>query len=236
MSLLGYERGEAAATNADPLPGRARPAVRCWPRSAASTEDPIIRQRLAWCYGKVQIMRYLGMRIAHPVPRRPPPGARRRDHQAVLERVPPGRHRAGASTSSAPTRSCRPGRQPSSAFQTDDAGAPNSSASWVDTFLNARAGTIYAGSSQIQRNIIGEMVLGLPEGAEAGVIRAVAGAVLRRPDAVAGGAAAVAAHDARLGGGGGGRSCPSRRAEYLRFRLLTQYGDSETRACQASMW
>ncbi|MEY2581675.1 MAG: hypothetical protein QOE09_1524, partial [Ilumatobacteraceae bacterium] len=55
------------------------------------------------------------------------------------------------------------GRRPSTAFQTDDAGAPNSSSSWVGTFLNARAGTIYAGSSQIQRNIIGEMVLGLPK-------------------------------------------------------------------------
>ncbi len=55
------------------------------------------------------------------------------------------------------------GRPPSSAFQTDDPGAPNSSASWVGTFLNARAGTIYAGSSQIQRNIIGEMMLGLPK-------------------------------------------------------------------------
>jgi alkylation response protein AidB-like acyl-CoA dehydrogenase len=55
------------------------------------------------------------------------------------------------------------GRRPSSAFQADDAGAPNSSWSWVGTFLNARAGTIYAGSSQIQRNIMGEMVLGLPK-------------------------------------------------------------------------
>ena len=36
-------------------------------------------------------------------------------------------------------------------------------ASWAGTFLNARAGTIYAGTSQIQRNIIGEMILQLPK-------------------------------------------------------------------------
>jgi alkylation response protein AidB-like acyl-CoA dehydrogenase len=55
------------------------------------------------------------------------------------------------------------GRWPVSSFQTDDPGAPNDSASWVGTFMNARAGTIYAGSSQVQRNIIGEMLLGLPK-------------------------------------------------------------------------
>jgi alkylation response protein AidB-like acyl-CoA dehydrogenase len=55
------------------------------------------------------------------------------------------------------------GRWPASSFQTDDPGAPNDSASWVGTFFNARAGTIYAGSSEIQRNIVGEMVLGLPK-------------------------------------------------------------------------
>jgi alkylation response protein AidB-like acyl-CoA dehydrogenase len=55
------------------------------------------------------------------------------------------------------------GRKPSSAFAADDAGAPNSTNSWAMTFLNARAGTIYAGTSQVQRNIIGEQILGLPK-------------------------------------------------------------------------
>ena len=55
------------------------------------------------------------------------------------------------------------GRWPTSSFQTDSPGAPNDSASWVGTFYNARAGTIYAGSSEIQRNIVGELVLGLPK-------------------------------------------------------------------------
>lgn len=48
-------------------------------------------------------------------------------------------------------------------FGSDLVGAANDAASWVGTFYNARAGTIYAGTSEVQRNIIGEMVLGLPK-------------------------------------------------------------------------
>ena len=55
------------------------------------------------------------------------------------------------------------GRGPLRAVRTDDPGAPNSSGSWLGAFLNARAGTIYAGSSEIQRDIIAERLLGLPK-------------------------------------------------------------------------
>jgi alkylation response protein AidB-like acyl-CoA dehydrogenase len=54
------------------------------------------------------------------------------------------------------------GRWPIKPYRTDDPGAPNSTASWVGALYNGVADTIYAGTSQVQRNILGEVVLGLP--------------------------------------------------------------------------
>ena len=161
MSLLGFERGEAAATlwiryqaELDRLLLMAKERGR--------DQDPIVRQQLAWAHGKVQVMRYLGMRTLtrflaghHPGPDGAITKLYWSEYHRTITELAVSILGADAMV---PT-----GRPPSSAFQTDDAGAPNASRSWVDTFLNARAGTIYAGSSQIQRNIIGEMVLGLPK-------------------------------------------------------------------------
>jgi hypothetical protein len=161
MTLLGFERGEAAATA--PIRFRAElDRLLQLARERGVAGDPLIRQRLAWCYSQVQVMRFSGMRVLtrflaghHPGPEGGISKLFWSEYHKVVTELAVDILGADAMTPS--------GRHPSSAFQTDDAGAPNSTNSWVDTFLNARAGTIYAGSSQIQRNIIGEMVLGLPK-------------------------------------------------------------------------
>ncbi len=55
------------------------------------------------------------------------------------------------------------GQAPQTAFRTDQPGSPNDTANWVGVFYNARAGTIYAGTSQVQKGIVGEQILGLPK-------------------------------------------------------------------------
>jgi alkylation response protein AidB-like acyl-CoA dehydrogenase len=55
------------------------------------------------------------------------------------------------------------GKGPSRHLRADDPGGdPLSSNAWWQVSLNARAGTIYAGTSEVQRTIIAEQVLGLP--------------------------------------------------------------------------
>jgi alkylation response protein AidB-like acyl-CoA dehydrogenase len=161
MTLLGFERGEAAAT----VPIRFQAELDrlfALARERGVADDPLIRQRLAWCYSQVQVMRYSGMRVLtrfleghHPGPEAGISKLFWSEYHKVVTELAVDIFGAAAMTPS--------GRRPSSAFQTDGAGASNSTNSWVDTFLNARAGTIYAGSSQVQRNILGEMVLGLPK-------------------------------------------------------------------------
>jgi alkylation response protein AidB-like acyl-CoA dehydrogenase len=161
MTLLGHERGEEAATN--PILFRAElDRLFDLAKQAGRDRDPLIRQRLAWCYGRVEIMRYLGYRILT---------------QAVKgEELGPAASVAKLFWSEYHVKATElaldieglpglvpVGRGPLRAVRTDDPGAPNSTGSWLGTFLNARAGTIYAGSSEVQRDILAERVLGLPK-------------------------------------------------------------------------
>jgi alkylation response protein AidB-like acyl-CoA dehydrogenase len=161
MTLLGFERGEAAATL--PIEFRAElDRLLALAAECGATRDPRIRQRLAWCYSKVEIMRYLGYRVVSSFLAGSTPGPESsisklywsEYHQKATELAVDilGMHAL------VPT-----GRRPATPFRTDEIGAPNTTASWSSVFLTARAETIYAGTSQVQRNILGEMVLGLPK-------------------------------------------------------------------------
>ena len=161
MTLLGHERGEEAATN--PILFRAElDRLLTLAAERGRDHDPLIRQRLAWCYARVEIMRYLGYRILTQVHSGTELGA-----AASVAKLYWSEYHVAATELALDIQGLDglvpQGRGPLRAVRTDDPGAPNSSGSWLGTFLNARAGTIYAGTSEVQRNILAETVLGLPK-------------------------------------------------------------------------
>jgi alkylation response protein AidB-like acyl-CoA dehydrogenase len=160
-TLLGFERGGRSTllgiTYREELNRLLEVAKR-----KGSTKDPLIRQRLAACHETVEIMRYLGMRSLSSVLA----GARPGPESSLMKLLWSEYHQRltqlavdiiGADAL-APS-----GRPAASGIAGDAVGAPFSSLSWVEVSLRARSGTIYAGTSQVQRNIVGERVLGLPK-------------------------------------------------------------------------
>jgi alkylation response protein AidB-like acyl-CoA dehydrogenase len=161
-SLLSHERGEEAATN--PILFRAElERIVALARERGLERDPVVRDRLAWCHTRVEVMRYLGYRIITQYLREGDLGPAAsvsklywsEYHQVAVDLA---LSLLGAAAT------VREGRRPYRHFRTDEPGAGNTSNSWIDVFLlNARSGTVYAGTSQIQRNILAEAILGLPK-------------------------------------------------------------------------
>jgi alkylation response protein AidB-like acyl-CoA dehydrogenase len=161
-SLLGLERGEEAATN--PIFFRAElDRIVQLARERGKTGDPVVRDRLAWCHTKVETMRFLGYRILTQVVRDGAIGPEASISKLYWSEY----HQAAVNLAMSLLGAdalVRNGRRPNKHFRTDEPGAGNTSNSWIDVFLlNARSGTVYAGTSEIQRNIIAESILGLPK-------------------------------------------------------------------------
>ena len=160
MTLLGYERGVAATTDAIRFKGDLDRLLALAKERGVATE-PKIREQLAWCYARVEIMRYRGYQVLTRFLKggRPGPDAAiskiiwseyfQRYTELALEILGED--------------AIAPSGVGSDALQVPDFGTENSPRSWIDAALHARSATIYAGSSQIQRNIIGEQLLGLPK-------------------------------------------------------------------------
>lgn len=161
MTLLGFERGETALH----APIRFRnelDRLALLLRDQGLEGDPDARRRFAWCHVQVEQLRCHGRRIAAQLMAGSEPGPQAAafkllwsEYHRVVTELALDLLGIGALTAS--------GRRSPNWYHTDDPGAPNSSASWLSVYLNSRAGTIYAGSSQVQRGIIGELLLGLPK-------------------------------------------------------------------------
>jgi alkylation response protein AidB-like acyl-CoA dehydrogenase len=168
MTTLGFERGTSATTGyrrfekeLDTIIGIAR--------RNGSIEDPLVRQRLATSWSKVQLMRIAGLRTLTAVVQEKKDlgvaalGATNKMfwseyHQDVMNLAIDVLGMEGQILSGDPTiEEAVPGygarrtssRYPSSALQS--------------SFFFSRSETIWGGTSQIQRNIVGERVLGLPK-------------------------------------------------------------------------
>jgi alkylation response protein AidB-like acyl-CoA dehydrogenase len=160
-SLLSHERGEEAASNPvyfqyelDRLVALAQKYGR--------DQDPSIRRRLAWCHTQVFAMRALGERILEDYVAGGTLGP-----EASVSKLFWSEYHKRAAALAIDIMGLRgleyEGDPPQRWFRTDEPGAPNSTASWHHVYLrNAMSGTVYAGTSQIQRNIIAEQALGLP--------------------------------------------------------------------------
>ncbi|WP_269304239.1 acyl-CoA dehydrogenase family protein [Aeromicrobium sp. HA] len=162
MTLLGFERGESAAV----MPIMFRTELERLfdlARENGAANVASMRERLVEAYISVEIMRFLGKDSLARYLAGHAPGP-----DAAVNKLFWSEYNQLTSELAVDILDAEGleavGRRPTNVtmFQTDDVGAPNSSASWIVSLMISRAATIYAGTSEIQRSIIGEKLLGLP--------------------------------------------------------------------------
>jgi alkylation response protein AidB-like acyl-CoA dehydrogenase len=149
MTTLGHERGGRATVQHLGFEREFWELVDAARKYGRNT-DPLVRQQLAWAYTGVQLMRFSGLRALAQVAEGSTPGP----EASVAKLFWSEYHK-------------RLGEIAISIVGTDALLRPEGpgypTTDWQNVFLSSRAGTIYSGTSEIQRNIIGERGLGLPK-------------------------------------------------------------------------
>jgi alkylation response protein AidB-like acyl-CoA dehydrogenase len=163
QTTLGFERGGSLLARVTRHQANMRRLVEVTQQlsrdSVPVLEDPVARQKLGRMVVEVEVLRYAGFRILSKLEQGKRPGSESsidklyysemdKRHQELIQDMlgPYGQLERGLPDELSLN---------SSTLRGDDA-------TWAYNFLWARAGTIYAGSSEIQKNIIGERVLRLP--------------------------------------------------------------------------
>ncbi|MFJ6151419.1 AMP-binding protein [Micromonospora profundi] len=162
MALLGHERGQSATTQAIRYRAEWERLVRT-AREHGMLERAWVRDGLAAAYVRIEVMDALGRRLAGGGLT----GADAAGDAALFKLQWSAHHQAVTELALeilGPDATTPTGRVLELGYGGPDAaGAPISSASWVDIFYNARPGTIYAGTTQVLRNVVAERLLGMPK-------------------------------------------------------------------------
>jgi alkylation response protein AidB-like acyl-CoA dehydrogenase len=149
MTTLGNERGGHATTQ------HLRYEREFWElvetaRKQSCTDDPLVRQDLAWAYCQVELMRYSGLRLLATLAAKREPGPEASVNKLFWSEY----HKRFGNVAINLVGAQGMIRPEGAGYRTDH---------WQQVFLGSRAGTIFSGTSEIQRNIIGERALGLPK-------------------------------------------------------------------------
>ena len=144
-------------------------------------DDPVTRGKLGWIYADLEVQRYAALRVLSALQKGEGPGPassitklsysefEKRFMELALDILGPWGQLMPEGADAACGPIGLPGGSPTIARVATSSGEAGT---WAIAFLWSRAGTIYAGSSEIQKNIIGERVLGLPKEARADRVRA----------------------------------------------------------------
>lgn len=159
-TLLGFERGVRVTIDAIRFAAELDLLVDL-ARERGVLDRPHIRSRLAWCHSRVQLMRFRGYRALTKFIHGGHPAADSSISKVIWSEYFQ-RYTELAMDILGPEALALAGQGSGGVLVIPEAGTENSVKRWVDVALFARAATIYGGSAQIQRNIIGERLLGLP--------------------------------------------------------------------------
>jgi alkylation response protein AidB-like acyl-CoA dehydrogenase len=168
QTTLGFERGGNTLSRVTRHQANMARLVEVCERLSRNGEplldDPVVRQKLGRMVVEVEVLRSAGFRILSKLEQGKRPGSESsvdklyysemdKRHQELVQEIlgPYGQIERGLPEEVALNSSTMRG----------------DSSTWAYNFLWSRAGTIYAGSSEIQKNIIGERVLRLPREARA---------------------------------------------------------------------
>ncbi|WP_419924898.1 acyl-CoA dehydrogenase family protein [Candidatus Poriferisocius sp.] len=150
MGTLAFERG-ASTLGQQTYFRQELDALLAEARDNGCADDPVVRQELAQAYATLEVMRYNNLRMLTVVDAGGVPGP----EMSIGKLVWSNWHRSLGEL----MVQVRGADGMAVAAEDDEEYTLDS---WQRTFLYSRAHTIYAGSNEIQRNIIGERVLGLP--------------------------------------------------------------------------